>query len=70
MAKVARRAVRDWMEILEGLNSIPEAARKLRAAVPTVNSWLTQGRLTRTKVGGRTYISNRAIAEFLAKCNE
>jgi len=35
-----------------------------------VRAWLTQGQLNRTKVGGRTMVSERAIAEFLEKCNE
>jgi excisionase family DNA binding protein len=42
---------------MEELYSIEEAARRLGGISPwTIHAWLSQGRLQRTKVGGRTMI--------------
>jgi len=67
----ADRRVIDDPKPIDTLFPVPEAARRLGGVSPwTVRAWLTQGKLKRTKVGGRTMVSERAIAEFLAKCNE
>jgi excisionase family DNA binding protein len=61
----------DGPDGIEDLFSVPEVARKLGGISPwTVRAWLTQGKLKRTKVGGRTMVSESAIAEFLDKCNK
>lgn len=58
-----------FLTVLGDLFSVTETARKLGGVSPwTVRSWLTQGRLKRTKVGGRTMVSGAAISEFLAEC--
>jgi len=55
---------------MENLFPVPEVARRLGGVSPwTVRAWLSQGKLRRTKVGGRTMVSERAIADFLEKCN-
>jgi excisionase family DNA binding protein len=58
-------------ERLDELFSVAETARRLGGVSPwTVYSWLSQGRLRRTKVGSRTMVSARAIREFLDQCAE
>jgi hypothetical protein len=56
---------------LEELFSIAEAARKLGGVSPwSVRTWLSQGRLERTKVGGRTMVGAGTIRAFLDECAE
>ena len=51
---------------LENLLSIPEAARRLGGISKwTVHAWLSQGRLQRTKVGGRTMIRESELAKVI-----
>jgi len=42
-----------------------EAAELLRVSHWTVSAWLSQGKLPRTKAGGRTLIAKTAIESFL-----
>ena len=42
-----------------------EAADLLRVSHWTISAWLSQGRLPRTKAGGRTLIAKTAIESFL-----
>jgi len=42
-----------------------EAAELLRVSHWTVPAWLSQGKLPRTKAGGRTLIAKTAIESFL-----
>ncbi len=42
-----------------------EAAELLRVSHWTVSAWLSQGKLKRTKAGGRTLIAKRDLEAFL-----
>ena len=51
---------------LEKLYSVAEAARVLGGISKwTVHAWLSQGRLQRTKVGGRTMIRESELAKVI-----
>ena len=51
---------------MERLYSVVEAAKALGdVSVWSVRAWLSQGKLERTKVGGRTMVSERALEEFV-----
>jgi len=51
---------------LEPLLSIEEAARRLGGVSPnTISAWLVQGRMQRTKVGGRTMIRESELAKVI-----
>ena len=48
------------------LISVPEAAKRLGGiSTWTVYAWLSQGRLQRTKVGGRTMIRESELAKVM-----
>lgn len=50
--------------------SVDEAARRLGGLSRyTIHSWLSAGKLRRTKVGARTMISERDLQAFIDKCN-
>ena len=50
----------------DNLLSVVEAARRLGGISKwTIHSWLTQGRLQRTKVGGRTMIRESELARVI-----
>ena len=52
--------------VLEDLVSVTEAARKLGGISKwTVYSWLTQGKLQRTKVGNRTMIRESELQKVI-----
>jgi excisionase family DNA binding protein len=52
------------------LLSVEEAARKLGGVSKwSVYSWLSQGKLRKTKVGSRVMIGERDLEAFLAACN-
>jgi excisionase family DNA binding protein len=51
---------------LEKLYSVAEAAQALGGISKwTVHAWLSQGRLQRTKVGGRTMIRESELAKVI-----
>jgi excisionase family DNA binding protein len=51
---------------LERLLSVEEAARALGGISKwTVHAWLSQGKLQRTKVGGRTMIRESELAKVI-----
>jgi excisionase family DNA binding protein len=51
---------------LENLLSIEEAARRLGGISKwTVHAWLSQGRMQRTKVGGRTMIRESELQKVI-----
>ena len=51
---------------MEQLFSIKEAARRLGGILKwTVHAWLSQGRLQRTKVGGRTMIRESELQKVI-----
>lgn len=51
---------------MENLYSVAEAAKKLGGISPwTVYTWLSQGKLQRTKVGGRTMISESELGKVI-----
>jgi excisionase family DNA binding protein len=53
-------------DLMEQLFSIEEAARRLGGISKwTVHAWLSQGRLQRTKVGGRTMIRESELAKVI-----
>jgi len=50
------------------LHSVPSAAKFLGGiSVWTVRSWLSQGKLRRTKIGARTMIRQSELERFLAE---
>jgi excisionase family DNA binding protein len=52
--------------MLETLLSVEEAARRLGGISKwTLHAWLSQGRLQRTKVGGRTMIKESELAKVI-----
>jgi excisionase family DNA binding protein len=54
------------LEATDVLLSVPEAARRLGGISKwTVHAWLSQGRLQRTKVGGRTMIRESELAKVI-----
>jgi excisionase family DNA binding protein len=51
---------------MDTLLSVEEAARRLGGISKwTVHAWLSQGRLQRTKVGGRTMIRESELARVI-----
>jgi excisionase family DNA binding protein len=51
---------------MEKLLSVTEAAQRLGGISKwTVHAWLSQGRLQRTKVGGRTMIRESELAKVI-----
>src|SRR5262245_22376217 len=51
---------------MENLLSVEEAARRLGGISKwTVHAWLSQGRLRRTKVGGRTMIRESELTKVI-----
>jgi excisionase family DNA binding protein len=51
---------------VETLLSVEEAARRLGGISKwTLHAWLSQGRLQRTKVGGRTMIRESELAKVI-----
>ena len=51
---------------MDELLSVEEAARRLGGISPwTVHSWLSQGKLQRTKVGGRTMIRESELEKVI-----
>jgi len=51
---------------VDTLLSVEEAARRLGGISKwTVHAWLSQGRLRRTKVGGRTMIRESELAKVI-----
>jgi excisionase family DNA binding protein len=51
---------------MDNLLSVPDAAKKLGGISPwTVYAWLSQGKLKRTKVGGRTMIRESELAKVI-----
>ena len=55
---------------MEKLYGVSEAAKVLGGVSPTtVESWLSAGRLRRTKVGRRTMISESELNRFISESN-
>jgi excisionase family DNA binding protein len=51
---------------MEALLSVEEAAKRLGGISKwTVHSWLSKGRMQRTKVGGRTMIRESELAKII-----
>jgi excisionase family DNA binding protein len=56
----------DWRIAMENLLSVSEAARRLGGISKwTLHAWLSQGKLQRTKVGGRTMIRESELAKVI-----
>jgi len=53
--------------IEQSLMTVPEAAKFLRLSKHTIHNWLSQGRLHRVKLGGRTFLDRGEVMEFLQK---
>ena len=47
-----------------------EAAELMRVSHWTVSAWLSQGKLPRTKAGGRTLIAKTDLEAFLRRSSE
>jgi excisionase family DNA binding protein len=55
---------------METLLSVEQAAERLGGVSKnTINAWLSQGKLRRTKVGRRTMLRESDLQEFIASCN-
>jgi len=55
---------------LAPLFSIEEAAKRLGGVSPwTIRAWLSQGRLQRTRVGGRVMIAESELERFVREEN-
>ena len=53
---------------MENLLSVEEAARRLGGISKyTVHAWLSQGKMQRTKVGGRTMIRESELQKVIAE---
>jgi excisionase family DNA binding protein len=51
---------------MDQLLSVSEAARRLGGiSVSTVRAWLSQGRINRTKVGGRTMVRESELSRVI-----
>lgn len=51
---------------MENLFSVEESARRLgNISVWTVRAWLSQGKLQRTKIGGRTMIRESELQKII-----
>jgi excisionase family DNA binding protein len=58
------------VEADDPLYSVPEAAQYLgNVSVYTIHSWLSKGRLTRTKIGSRTMIKRSELQRFVREEN-
>jgi excisionase family DNA binding protein len=56
---------------VEELISIQEAAKRLGGiSVWTVRGWISQGRLRKTKVGGRTMLEVTELSRVISRCGE
>jgi excisionase family DNA binding protein len=54
----------------QALLSVEEAAQRLGGVSRwTIYSWLSQGRLRKTKVGSRVMIAESDLQAFIAGCN-
>ena len=47
------------------LMTVLEAADSLRLSRHTINNWLSQGRLHRVKLGGRTFLERDEVVKLL-----
>jgi excisionase family DNA binding protein len=52
---------------IRDLNTVNETAEILRVSPWTVWAWLSQGKLPRTKAGGRTLIAKADVEAFLRR---
>jgi excisionase family DNA binding protein len=59
------------MQMLVGdLLTTKEAAELLRVSHWTISAWLSQGKLKRTKAGGRTLIAKSELEAFLTRSSD
>ena len=47
------------------LMTVIEAAKCLRLSRHTINNWMSQGRLHRVKLGGRTFLEREEVVRML-----
>ena len=47
------------------LMTVIEAAESLRLSRHTINNWMSQGRLHRVKLGGRTFLEREEVVRML-----
>ena len=52
---------------MEPIISVSEAAEILRISVHTVRNWLSQGRLKRVKIGGKTFLLKSEVEDLLIR---
>ncbi len=51
---------------MQELYSVPEAAKRLGGvSIFTVRTWLSTGKLRKTKIGGRTMVSEAELLRFI-----
>ena len=48
------------------LMTLEEASRELRLSKNTLNNWLSQGKIKRVKIGRKTFLDRKEVAEILA----
>ena len=52
------------------LLTVEKAAERLQLSRNTLNNWMSQGKLKRCKIGGRTFIKREEVEQILAKAME
>ena len=52
---------------METMINVNEAAEMLRISVFTVRNWLSQGRLKRVKIGGKTFLLKSEVEDLLIR---
>lgn len=57
---------------LEKYYSIRQLVERLGGDISTfaVEKWISQGRLRRTKIGRRTYVTESELQRFIAQCGD
>jgi hypothetical protein len=60
---------KDKPQAIPVLFDIKRGAGALNVSEATLRSWLSQGKLQRTKIGARTMIAESELARFVAECN-
>jgi excisionase family DNA binding protein len=55
---------------MEKLYSVAEGAGAIKVSIWTLRKWISEGRIRKTKCGGRTLVSESALEQFLVDCNK
>jgi excisionase family DNA binding protein len=61
---------KETRQLLPVLFDVDEAAQKLRVKPSTLRGWLSQGKLSRCKVGSRTCVTEAELIRFIEANND